>query len=877
MHTYGHPQSSGDANGAGYDGYDSYGSYQDAYAADPYRADQYQAEPHPPAARARASVGSAAGSAPVGRASVAAPEAPSHRYDWGRGGAAGRAPVPISPGGPATGRASVRPGGPGGPAPQGGGSGSRRPPGRKQRHWVRNSLLSALAALVIAAGGGMVALSYYVESVPAPEDVDMAEASTILYSDGEREMATLREVNRQIIDTSIPELENVRNAVIAAEDQDFYDHSGVDFDGIIRAAWNNFTGGARQGASTIDQQYARAAADLTEDSYTRKLREAAMAYKLNQDHSKQQILDFYLNQVYFGRGAYGIQAAAVAYFGKDAVELTVDEAAVLAGTIRIPDDGSGLSPYDPRHNPDDPSTAVARWSYVLGQMIEMGTLDQAARAEMVELPETVDPEDAKEWHNGPQGNIVRQVQFELQDMGITDASTGGYRVTTTIDRDLQKAAVDAARRKNDASYWDGMPKNVNAAIVAVNPADGGVLAYYGGEDGTGIDMAGPYPHEDTGELTGGWPPGSSAKIYTLIAELREGISFDSHWKTSEYKPDWADITVRNAGRDARDQGCEGRAPDYCTLRWSTQYSFNVPFAHFSEAVPDNQGPTRILQAAMDAGVTMIKDDDGEVHDLTALGASDVAPEYVYHPIAYGQYAITVLDHANGVATLAARGVYNEAHFVRSVEQKVDGEWVPVDGERINGEQRVQQEHADAITGVLAAVPGLNGVALEGGRPAAAKTGTWEHVDQNDFVDGNADAWVVGYTPQIAAAVWVGDPKRGKIVDQFGQSIGSSGLPAFIWKNFMDSGHAAKEYPPEAFPPPQVPGPGNPQHPYANGEQPRGRDGGDPRCLLPFVDCDDDDNGGRGNGDGGNGGEYGGTGGGLGLVPLPPVLPPDQDE
>ncbi|MGH3682419.1 MAG: transglycosylase domain-containing protein, partial [Natronosporangium sp.] len=698
--------------------------------------------------------------------------------------------------------------------------------------------------MVITAGGGMVALSYYVDSVPPPERLDLAESSTVLYSDG-KEMASLQEVNREIIDTTVPELANIRNAVIAAEDKDFYDHSGVDFRGIVRAAWNNVTGGDRQGASTIDQQYARAAAELTEDSYSRKLKEAAMAYKMNQELTKDEILDFYLNTIYLGRGAYGVQAAADAYFNKPAAELTAPEAAVIAGIIRIPDDGSSMSPYDPRHTPDDPQVALERMNYVLDQMVDTGALPAAERAEITELPETVDPAEAKVWHKGAQGPIVQQVMYELERMGIDDLETGGYRVTTTIDRDIQKAALDAVRRKGDAPYWEGMPDNVDAAMAAINPADGSVVAYYGGTDGTGIDMAGLNFNEETGQWEGGRPPGSTFKVYTLIAELRLGISFDSHWQTSEYQPDYLDEPIRNAGRDARDFGCEGRAPDYCTLRWATQQSFNVPFYHFSERVPDNQGPPKIVQAAKDAGIrSMTPDGEQAATDLTAHEAGEVAPSTFFHHVAFGQYPITPLDHASGMATMAARGVHYEPHFVASVEEKVNGEWVQTHGDKINGEQRVEQQYADAITGVLSTVPGIGNFALEGGRPAAAKTGTWEHPD-----GGNRDAWVVGYTPQIAAAVWVGDRKNGAIKDGAGQDIGSGGLPARIWQQFMNDAHAVKGFEHQQFPP-ALPV-GNPQHELANGEQ-GGGPGRPDDCRFPII-CDDDrDNDGGGNGDEGNG-------------------------
>lgn len=883
MSGYGQSHSYGAAD---YNGRDPYEAYADTYAvgaagSDSYGNDPYPADPYAtPAPRSSASGRAAAGRARV--SAVAAPVSPhpggatdaatsGPRYDWSQGAnqrsAAGRASVPVSPaGGSATGRASVRPGG-SGPGRPGGGPGGTGPDGRpkrkKKRHWLRNSLLCVLAVMVITIGGTMVALSYYVDSVVPPEQTDLPEGSTVYYADG-KEMAVLQDVNREIIDTTVPELENARKAVVAAEDKDFFNHSGVDFVGIIRAAWNNFTGGERQGASTIDQQYAGAVAGTRDDdSYSRKLREAAMAYKMNQELDKLEILDYYLNTIYFGRGAHGIQAAAEAYFGKDAAELTLAEAAVLAGCIRLPDDGSGLCPYDPLHTPDDPSAAQARFDYVLGQLVDMGELDPAERDAM-ELPEVIEPRDPDEPFKGPQGNIVRQVERELQEMGITDIRTGGYRITTTIDRDMQQAARDAARRKNKGDHWQNIPENVEAALVAVDPATGAVLAYYGGEDGTGFDLAAPTYNEATGQWEGGREPGSTMKIYTLVAALRSGVSLQSHWKTTPYTPSWRSSPIRNAGRGAAsDCGPDGEAPDFCTLRWSTVQSFNVPFMHFSEALGP-EGPARVLQAAMDAGIRTIVDSDGVLHDLTEIeSASELAPSHFFHELAIGQYGISVLDHASGVATIAADGVYHKPHFVAKVEQKIDGEWVQTHGDQVKGEQRIEPEYARAITGVLSQVPtsGMMGQNfLANSRPSAAKTGTWEHAGAEG---GNKDAWVVGYTPQIATAVWVGDRDGKPIVDNFGNPIGSSGLPAVIWKRFMDDAHAAKEYPIEQFPPAGQPG--DPNSPLANGVRPE-PDEDDRRCLggrlNPF--CRDDDDG--DNDDGGNGG--GGNNGG-GLLPTPP--------
>lgn len=876
------------------DSYAADGYSRDSYATDEYGSDSYAGSDgyrgrhsddgfpeSTGSASGRAAVGSAAvgsaavGTAAVGAAPVGGAGAPSHRYDWsGNGRATGRASVPGSPTRPGTarGRARVRPpGGPGGPGGPGD-DGDEGRPRRKKRRWLRNTLLSFLAVMVMSAGGGMLALSYYVDDVRPPDELELSQASRIFFADG-TEMTVLMEENREVIDTT--NLTIVQNAVVAAEDNKFWEHSGVDFIGIARAAWNNLRGGELQGASTITQQYARAAGNLHGQTYRRKLQEAAMAYKLTQKYSKEQILDFYLNTVYFGRGAYGIEAAAKAYFGISASELTVAQAAMLAGIIRYPDDGSGLSPYDPMHNPEDQTVAYERWRWVLGRMVAMGKLTPEERDAM-EFPEVIEPSTAQPWYDGPQGPIVRQVMRELEAMNITDIRTGGYRITTTIVPKLQEAALRAAYREYGGSLWDNVEENVGAALVAIDPATGEVLAYFGGDDGTGYDLAGRNWDDNKGWY-GGRPPGSTFKIYTLVAALREGVALDTHWKTTPYTPSYRSTPIHNAGRTA--ENCEGKAPDYCTLRWATQYSYNVPFAYFSEAM-GTRGPRAITQAAWDAGITLMtgmrQTPDGEeevIVDFNEIESLDeIEPLPFFHEVAFGQYPITVLDHASGVATLAAGGVYHKPHFVKKVEKRNEetGEWEVIVGDRIAGEQRIEPQIAYAVTDVLSTIPALNGVSLAGGRPAAAKTGTWEYAGPGG---GNADVWMVGYTPQIAVAVWVGDPeKHAPIRYTWGESIPSHGLPSHIWKQFMDEAHQVMGWEIVYFP--QALPIGDSQHPYANGEEPEEEDEDKDRRRCRGLRCpggpgggdpgdepgpDPGDPGDPGDGDGG--GDDGGEGGG----------------
>jgi len=828
----------------------------------------------------RASVGRASvtGQATVGRASVGRASVGAVNGDPGGVGRAtvGRAAVPAA----ATGRATVRPvspaagttgwtpNGPGGRGWPGepGPNGRRGSSAKAKRYRRRNLLIGAFAVFIMLAGVGVVAGTWYYDDVPAPSEFDVPQATTIFYKDGTTPLAKLGEVNREIIPISkIPE--HVRYAVVSAEDRKFYQHDGIDFAGIARAAWNNITGGDLQGASTITQQYARNAAEMNEITYGRKLREAVMANKLEQDKSKDEILEYYLNTIYFGRGAYGIEAAAKTFFNVPAEQLDVAQAAVLAAIIKQPEPKGNVPGFDPAR---DEAAAKARWNYVLDGMVEMGKLTREER-DQLQYP-AVNPYDPNNPQcavgcgiDKPTGNVVNYVRQEMQQMGIDDWNEGGYQVTTTIDPTLQGILEKTIRRDDPNSLLHGQPENLMAAAVAIDPETGQVLAYYGGESGTGTDYAGLNLNTSRQECKtsqppancwyGGHPPGSSFKIYTLAAGLAEGVSMNTYWDTTKRRD--GDFPISDAGRTP---AC-GKS---CTLRESTINSYNTPFYWLTKEI----GADKVVDAARKAGIRYMWPDNGEMVDLTTIqSGAEVAPSKFSWQIGYGQYGVTVLDHANGVATLAARGVYRKAHFVLEVKQRdAQGQWKVINGEQVKPQEVFNQNQVDDITAVLKDLPQQR---LAGGRQSARKTGTWELAGSK----ANAHAWMVGYTKQIAAAVWVGNkdkeqairyyPKGSKsLTDVFGAN-----LPGDIWKRFMDEAHKALKLKAERFPPAKNTGDDN--HPAANGVKPEPKP--DPEdCLIPGLFCPGDGDGDRGRG-GGGGGDGGGGGGGL--LPSPP--PPDR--
>jgi membrane peptidoglycan carboxypeptidase len=716
------------------------------------------------------------------------------------------------------------------------------------------------------AGTGLVGLTWFYDDVKAPTEFGEPETTTILYNNGKTELAKLGKQNRSIVpaDKISPV---VKNAVLAAEDKNFYEHGGVDVKGIARAAWNNFTGGTTQGASTITQQYARHAADLSGITYARKIREAVLASKLEQELNKNVILGYYLNAIYFGRGAHGIEAAAQTYFGKSATTppgqpnaLTVEEAAVLASVIKQPepDANTGHKGYDPQINLQ---AAQDRWTYTLNNMAEKGWITPQQRTAAVYPTKTLKKWDPKTscavdcGINTPRGNVINYVRAELEAMGIKDWQKGGYRITTTIEPSAQQAAEEAARRTNPKSPLHNLAKGYMAAVVSINPENGQVLAYYGGDNATGTDFAGLNTDPKTGKTYGGHPPGSTFKIYTLSAALNAGVSMQSRWDATLDKDPDSGFEISNAGR-------KPSCAKSCTLEQSTIKSYNVPFYWIAKGL----GPAKVVEAARDAGIRTMWADNDEVVDLTKTSPEEAAPSRFHNQVGYGQYRVTVLDHANGMATVANRGVYNKAHFVREVRKRDDnGNWVRINGEQLKPKQVFEPNQMDALNGVLQKIPESIDNRLADGRPATGKTGTWQF---RDSTTDNAHAWMIGATRQMATAVWIGDAAgKAPIKEADGKPMGGSGTPAAVWEQYMETAHEKLNLEKREFEEPKDVG--DPDHELATGEN-KPEPGPQPTCTNPLqLFCPPDGGNRDRDRDRDRGGGGGGGGGGVILPTRPP--------
>ncbi len=319
---------------------------------------------------------------------------------------------------------------------------------------------------------GAIGAGYGAARSPLPGQVLNNASSVFYYSDGRTEIARLGAENRTEVSLAqVPE--HVQQAILAAENRDFSHDSGISAGGILRAMWADVRGKPVQGGSTITQQYVKNAYLGPERTFARKRSEIILSVKLDREYSKRQILEWYLNTIYFGRGAYGIEAAAETYFDRSVGRLTVEQAAVLASGIRAP------AAYDPQEHP---RAAHDRWHYVLRGMVGQGWLAKS-RAGQAKYP-AVRPIGASDFNDlsGPKGYIVWQVVKELAAHGISEdmVRRGGLRIVTTIDRRAQESAVAAMAR-----VFVGQPADLQQALVAVEPGTGRVRAYYGGKDGYG--------------------------------------------------------------------------------------------------------------------------------------------------------------------------------------------------------------------------------------------------------------------------------------------------------------------------------------------------------------------------------------------------------
>lgn len=573
------------------------------------------------------------------------------------------------------------------------------------------------------------ALGYLFFAVPSPDDAVNNQVALVSFTDGTQLTRLVPEQGNRIKVPIEAVPVHVREAVLAAEDRTFYSNPGFDLTGIARAAWNQLRGGSG-GGSTITQQFVKKTLVGDEQTLWRKYKEVVLAFKISQERTKDQILGDYLNAIYFGRGAYGIQSASQAYFGKPVEQLGRSEGALLAGLIQSP------SRWDPAISPD---RAVQRWNFVLDGMVSQSWLSATERAAAL-FPPTITRKPATGGVPADhRGHIVNAVTAELAELGISeqDIAQRGLRIATTIDPTRQEQAVSAAQ-----GVLAGQPANLRSAMVAIDPETGGVLAYYGGSNGLGLDYA------RVRRLAG-----STFKPFVVLAALQQ----DTPVGLGEVYSGKEVPGLRNA---------DGADCDRCDLKQAMTISNNVVFNTLAKQV----GPEAVADAARAAGIVAPLDEPNE-------------------GIALGNKEVSTFELASAYATIAAGGVWHQPHLVSQVitaDDRVLYE-APTDGE-----QRFPERVARNVTETMLGVARRDGLALPDDRPVAAKTGTV----QSRFEGENNDAWMAGFTPSLATSVWMGTDMNSPIRTASGTPISGAGLPGEVWQEFM--GEALDTEPVETF-------------------------------------------------------------------------------
>ncbi|MER6533103.1 transglycosylase domain-containing protein [Streptomyces sp. 900105755] len=675
--------------------------------------------------------------------------------------------------------------GPGGPAGPGRGRGrASTAPGKKRlidypranrfgwRRWVPSwKLVSGLCVTFFGSLVALVGVSYAMVSIPSENDAARSQNNVYYWSNGDQMVATGTGANRQNVTIDqIPEA--MQNAVISAENKSFYSDSGVDPMGIARALVNMARGGQTQGGSTITQQFVKNTYLSQDQTVSRKFKEMFISIKVGTKLTKQQILQGYLNTSYFGRGAYGIQAAAQTYYGVDAKDLQPSQCAVLAALLK------GATYYDPAGNPDiDPAATKEanykrshdRWAWILEEMHKDQHLTDAEYQTAIKQYPTPQGRKAIKGMTGQISYLADTAKkYVLAHSNITETQfdQGGFQIYTTFQKDkvnalsaavqkVQKARLDPKNREKD--------KYVQFGAASVVPNDGAIVALYGG---AGYENN----HFTNNADTSGVPVGSTWKPFVLAAAMEYGT----------YKTDG--VGVSPLSKYNGDDNLKVRRPDgtfylnkdnsifrqrnesgypwgYITLRKAMEQSINTPF----------------VQLGVDVGLTKVRDMAHASGILTNSMLQGLNPSF-----AIGTSTPSAIRMADAYATFAASGQHVDPYSVTAVKQ---------DGQPLTGfdkpkvtramDENVANNVTDVLQNVIQNGTGTNAKAL--GRTAAGKTGT---------TDSNKSAWFVGYTQQLSTSVAMfrENPKDAELLSMNGTagvaSIHGGDIPTSVWTEYM---------------------------------------------------------------------------------------------
>ncbi len=582
---------------------------------------------------------------------------------------------------------------------------------------------------------------YVTTDIPQPDKIAMADKTKVYYADGKTEIGSFAEQNREIINCSVLK-PYVGNAIIASENRSFYKDGGIDLKGIGRAIIHNVTSKGRWGGSTITQQYAERYYLGETKTYLGKLHEAILALKIAQTQDKNTVLCNYMNTIYLGRGAYGIQAAAKAYFGVEAKDLTLSQAAMLAGIIPAP------SSWDPAIMPKE---ANMRFKRVLRIMLKDKyiTSEEYKNAKM---PQTIN-QTKQNMYAGPQGYLLQMVRSELTSGGAftkEDLDTGGYRIITTIDKAKQDLMFNVA--SPTAGARGITPQGVQTGAMSVNPKDGSIISVYAGDD---------YLSKPLNNATQAlYEPGSTMKPFALIGAIQAGTNLN---------------TLFNGNTGLKFKGIDKPVNNFANTNWgminlykATANSVNTPFM----ALQEKLGQKGVANTAVMAG-------------LNAQRVNGKNPFTVL-----GNDPVHISEIARAYSTIANQGRRPDLHIVSSVKNPDGKEFyrAPTVGKQVFAAADMALA-IKAMQGVVqyGTSPEVRGV----GKPIAGKSGTANDASACSFV---------GFTPSVLTvfAIWNPDAQGNPLpVPTFRGYPGGIGYSAHLFTRYMRAalaGTAAEKFP-----------------------------------------------------------------------------------
>lgn len=615
----------------------------------------------------------------------------------------------------------------------------RRPVATKEQSrspWKKIIFIIVLVFTIIVVGAGCGLIGATMQSLPDVAMVKPAASSQIF--DVKGNLITTVHADENRLPVKISETPKaIQDAFVATEDIRFYSHHGIDPQGILRAIWTNIAHkGVSEGGSTITQQLARNAFLSQDRTFKRKIQEALLAIEIERKYTKQEILEMYMNQIYFGQGAYGVQAAAHIYFGKDIKDLKLAQVALLAG---LPQSPNYYSPFN------NLKAGKARQATVLNQMAKYGYISQgeADEAKEADLELLSKPNTASSFNDS--GYFVSYIiQVISEKYGDNAIYKDGLKIYTTLDPDMQAAAEEAI--KELPTYYsdkNGL-QQPQGALIAINPKNGHISAMVGGRGTDSFNRA----------VMAERQPGSAFKPFVYLAALQKGMTPGTLIEDKEVTYDgWS---PQNYSRNF-----SGRV----TMRYAIQHSLNIPAVKVAHEV----GMSSVLNLAKRMGISTIVS-DGDINDnnlAVALGGM--------------VHGVRPIDMASAFGVLANGGVRVEPTAIVKI---VDRNGQVIEESSVTEQRVVDAKDAYVLTNMLQSVmSGGTGTAASIGRPAAGKTGT---------TDDSKDAWFVGYTPELSTAVWMGDDFGVETL----HGITGGTVPAYIWHSFMSK--ALSGYPVESF-------------------------------------------------------------------------------